>query len=645
VLEIGTTFANIRKKIKAKMYTRNWDIKSFTSIVLCYCFLAAYAQPATYPNLFYNNGDLIHVQSGALIHIQGDVENKNGGGSKTITNNGILEVEGNITNEAGAIFERSSGEGVVRMIGGSVVAGVANADHEQKVSGDWATNGKFYNLVIDKENPDTKITMASDVEITGSLVWNGNNTSSATYTAGTAANNVRGATRSGSGIIKLFDGGADNDLYVSNGNANAIAGHQAFTDNGMLNAFADQYILVSGLEPIAIKGLSRSVTQIGLDYDYPLATVLNSYNGLRLNFNAVGGGANKITGTFRDGSVGAISQSCVGCTGAGSLLPDNQGFNYLFNNATSLGCSGGALRQWVILDSFPTTHGIWSFDGNNSNVYVATAYPSSNDLPLGNDNGRLLKLSSAYTASNASMNVDWGASIISSISVINDLLDYTTNLCYVGGGWRGGVYTGFSSFQTAASSSQANALPIKLVYLKAEPINNKFIKVSWQTSLEIDNKGFEVMRSEDAVNFTKIGWIDGNGNSTSLLSYYYDDMDVIANKTYYYRLNQIDFSGTSELTNIVSARINAGDALTVSEFIPNPTIGGTKLIVNSPLNTSLKVKFYSQLGQELFTQEFDLQAGSNDVDFNLSQLANATYTAVMVALDKVYSRKLVIAKN
>jgi hypothetical protein len=331
--------------------------------------------------------------------------------------------------------------------------------------------------------------------------------------------------------------------------------------------------------------------------------------------------------------------------GAGSLDPDNQGFNYLFNNATSFGCSGGSTRQWVILDSFPTTHGIWSFDGENSNVYVATAYPSSNDLPLGNDNGRLLKLSSAYTASNASMNVDWGASIISSISVINDLLDFTTNLCYSGGGWRGGKYTGFSSFQTAASSSQANALPIKLVYLKAEPVNNKFIKVSWQTSLEIDNKGFEVMRSEDAVNFTTIGWVDGNGYSTSPISYQYDDLNVVANKTYYYRLNQIDFSGISELTNIVSARITDNDLMLVSEFMPNPTYGNTKIIVNSSFDTNIKVKFYSQLGQELHSENFEIKVGSNNLVFDLDRLADATYNAVIIASDKVYSRKLIIAKK
>jgi hypothetical protein len=618
--------------------------KFIVSITLLSLLSDSLAQPTTHPNLFYNNGDLVHVQSGALLHIQGDLENKDGGGVNTITNNGVIEVEGNINNEAGATFQRTSGEGVVRMVGGSAVSGVANADEEQRILGDWTSNGKFYNLVIDKENSGSKVVLTDDIEITGSLVWNGSNNAN-TYTSRTAYNNIRGASRTGNGIIQLFDGGNDYDLYVSNGNSDAISGHQAFAEHGAAAATSDKFILTSGAEPIAIKGLSRSVTQTGADYDYPLATVANSYNGMRFNFNTVDLGANKITGTFRDGSVGTINQSCVGCMGAGSLNPDNDGFNYLFNGTTPSGCSGGSTRQWVIFDSVPTSHGVWSFNGSASNVYVATAYTSSNDLPLENNNGRLLKLSSAYTAPNASMNVDWGASIISSVSSINDLLDYTSNLCYGGDGWRGGIYTGFSSFQTAASSSQANALPIKLVYLKADPIDNSYIKVSWQTSLEIDNKGFEIQRSDDAINFNTIGWVNGNGNSSSPLSYDFDDLNVAANKTYYYRLNQIDFSGSSEMTHIVSAKISDNEAFNVSDFIPNPTLGSTKLIVNSSSDTNIKVKFYSQLGQEIQTSNYDIKVGSNNLIFDLDGLADATYNAVIIAGNQVYNKKLVIAKN
>lgn len=600
------------------------------------------AQPNTYPNLLYNNGDLIHVQSGAVLHVQGDLENKNVTGTKTITNNGIIEVEGNINNESGgAIFQHTSGtEGIVRLIGGSAVAGIANSDHEQRIKGDWTTNGKFHTLVIDKETAGTKVVLETDVEVANALVWDGGNIASG-Y-SGVANNPIRGAGRGGNGIIQLFNGSTDYDLYISNGVETAVSGYQTFVDNGTGNATADQYVLVSGNAPSAVKGFARSATQTGKDYDFPIATTTNSYNGMRLNFSTVGSSPNRITGTFRDGSQGSIASSCTGC---GSFSPDNTGFNYIFTNATGSGCSGGSLEQWVIFDQLPTTHGIWSFDGNSSNVYTATAFSSSNDAALDVNNARLIKQSGAYTASNASLNTNWGANILSSVSSANDLLNYSSNLCYTGDGFRGGVYTGFSHFQTAKASTSNNGLPVKLVYLKANPIDNSFIQLSWLTAVEINNKGFEVKRSEDGISFTTIGWVDGNGNTTEPKPYSFDDKDVAANTTYYYKLQQVDFDGKSEETNIVTARITSGEQFTVSDFIPNPTNNSSKLSVFTSSTTTVQVKFYTQLGQELSKESFNLEPGSNDLNFMVNNFADATYTAVLIAGNNVYSRKLVVSKN
>jgi hypothetical protein len=79
--------------------------------------------------------------------------------------------------------------------------------------------------------------------------------------------------------------------------------------------------------------------------------------------------------------------------------------------------------------------------------------------------------------------------------------------------------------------------------------------------------------------------------------------------------------------------------------MPNPTISGTKLIVTSSFNLPVKVKFYSLLGQELVSQEYQLKTGANDIVFDLTEFADATYSAVIIAANQIYSRKLVIVKN
>ena len=100
-------------------------------------------------NLFYNNGDVVYVQAGAVLHVQGDVVNATGAGS-AFTNNGLLNVEGDFTNNGTFKTDGSVGEGTVRLIGNNTVAGSATAG-TQTLSGNLSTigTGSYYNLVID----------------------------------------------------------------------------------------------------------------------------------------------------------------------------------------------------------------------------------------------------------------------------------------------------------------------------------------------------------------------------------------------------------------------------------------------------------------------------------------------------------------
>lgn len=102
-----------------------------------------------------------------------------------------------------------------------------------------------------------------------------------------------------------------------------------------------------------------------------------------------------------------------------------------------------------------------------------------------------------------------------------------------------------------------SVLPIKLIYLKAYPVEDKWINVEWETSTEINNSGFLVYRSIDAQNWDSVGWIRGNNNSTQILKYTFNDNSVKSNTTYYYKLKQIDNDGSYEYTNIVSAIIKS----------------------------------------------------------------------------------------
>jgi hypothetical protein len=96
---------------------------------------------------------------------------------------------------------------------------------------------------------------------------------------------------------------------------------------------------------------------------------------------------------------------------------------------------------------------------------------------------------------------------------------------------------------------------INLAELKAIP-GNREVTVSWTTASEIDNAGFNIYRSETKNGtYTKISdsLIPAQGSATQAASYEFTDTDVQNRNTYYYQLQDIDFTGKSTMHGPVSA--------------------------------------------------------------------------------------------
>lgn len=97
-------------------------------------------------------------------------------------------------------------------------------------------------------------------------------------------------------------------------------------------------------------------------------------------------------------------------------------------------------------------------------------------------------------------------------------------------------------------------LPVQLVNFTGKEIKQGIL-LEWTTMSEINNQMFEIERSADAINFEKIGYVNGNGNSNTEINYSLVDKNV-SNGIYYYRLRQIDFDGQSHISNIIAVWIN-----------------------------------------------------------------------------------------
>lgn len=113
-------------------------------------------------------------------------------------------------------------------------------------------------------------------------------------------------------------------------------------------------------------------------------------------------------------------------------------------------------------------------------------------------------------------------------------------------------------------------LPIKLSYFNAIA-HNRDAQLVWETETEEENAYFELERSLDGIEWTKIAQLAGAGTSHTPQQYNYTDNNLPSG-TIYYRFNQVNIDGTSTYSSVVSVNIadNSDKAFTV---YPNPTNG------------------------------------------------------------------------
>jgi hypothetical protein len=96
---------------------------------------------------------------------------------------------------------------------------------------------------------------------------------------------------------------------------------------------------------------------------------------------------------------------------------------------------------------------------------------------------------------------------------------------------------------------------IQLTSFTATPKSGKVI-LQWSTESETDNAGFNIYRAEkEEGTYIKINdaLIPAQGSSTEGASYKFIDTNVKNRKTYYYKLEDINFNGTSTMHGRVNA--------------------------------------------------------------------------------------------
>ena len=192
-----------------------------------------------------------------------------------------------------------------------------------------------------------------------------------------------------------------------------------------------------------------------------------------------------------------------------------------------------------------------------------------------------------------------------------------------------GPITSYSNFTFGSTNNVSNPLPVEMLYFNVEALTAS-IDLSWATASELNADAFEIQRSTNAIDFETIGSVKAAGNSNTLLTYRFNDKNVVANQDYYYRLKQVDFDGKFDYSAIRMARLSNNSAISINVF-PNPT--KDYIIVNSNIEEPVDILLYSISGKLIFSKR---NTKANNMKINIEQLPSDLYVLKIVSQSRLY---------
>ncbi|MEO5594394.1 MAG: discoidin domain-containing protein [Chitinophagaceae bacterium] len=193
--------------------------------------------------------------------------------------------------------------------------------------------------------------------------------------------------------------------------------------------------------------------------------------------------------------------------------------------------------------------------------------------------------------------------------------------------------------QVMGASSSAGLFPVSVTGFTATAQSNTSL-LEWTTVTEYSNAGFSIERSNDAVNFSPIGWVISRNAGTVISRYAFTDKQASAGKNYY-RLKQTWLDGKIGYSQVIAVNLTGNSAVNA---YPVPVKDRLVIEYKGAAGENISITLFNASGFPVYNNKQVVQSGQQTIIIN--RTANMTsgeyFLSISAAGNKDYTKKIVL---
>jgi len=241
-------------------------------------------------------------------------------------------------------------------------------------------------------------------------------------------------------------------------------------------------------------------------------------------------------------------------------------------------------------------------------------------------------------------------------AVAKTMAEMTTRSTFVDEGWDESIWCMDGDMNSGQpyfvwQNPEGTPLSVELEVFSAFLKGNR-VELFWQTATETNNHGFEIEKKNNAKNsefqsqqWLKIGFVPGNGTTSSPQSYSFVDPSLKGRVSY--RLKQIDRDGKFRYSQILELNTNAAvTRFALEQNYPNPFNPTTTIEFTLAKDAWTTLEVYDMLGRSVATLvNEELKAGTHhQVIFHAEYFASGVYFTRLQSGERVALKKIMLMK-